>query len=563
MTGPFGASLQACFLLRLFAGLHTHSIIYRRIIGTQSGQPNLWTMLNLSVILADSATRFPTKTAFIFGDTALTYTQVNNAANRVANGLIASGIRPGDKVALTCPNVPYFPVIYFGILKAGAVVVPLSILLKTDEITYHLTDSEAKAYFCYTGTPDISMGSMGHAAFTNVPGCDHFFMIMPSPELPSSVAGTATLGSLIAAQSPVFETYPTGAEDTCVIIYTSGTTGRPKGAELTHSNLLLNTILSGNLVDSQPDDIGLIVLPLFHIFAMTTLMLAFVYRGGTSVLLPRFDAEAVFGLMQKHGVTVFAGVPTMYWGLVNYTDSKFDYDTIAKTLRYCTSGGASLPVKVLEEFEARFGVPIYEGYGMSEGSPVVTFNHPSIGRKTGSVGTPVWGIEVKLVDPQGNEVPAGEKGELLYRGHNVMKGYYKKPDATAETIQNGWLHSGDIAIKDEDGFFYIVDRTKDMIIRGGLNVYPREVEEVMIQHEAVSLVAVIGIPHQEMGEEIKACVVLKDGHAVSGPALIAWTRDRLAGYKYPRHVEFMPALPMSATGKILKKELRTQVVPTV
>jgi long-chain acyl-CoA synthetase len=478
------------------------------------------------------------KPAFTFMDTVLPYAQINGAANMVANGLKARGIQAGDKVALSCPNLPYFPIIYFGILKTGAVVVPLSVLLKKDEIEYHLRDSDAKAYFCFCGTPDLPMGEMGYAGFQEVQACTDFFTIMPKSEMPSSIESTATLGSFMAGQSPVFETYRSNAEDTAVIVYTSGTTGRPKGAELTHSNLLMNAILVSDLRKTEADDVALIVLPLFHIFAMTCSMNAGIYKGGSSILCPRFDAETVFGLMQKHKVTVFSGVPTMYWGLVNYTDPKFDYASIAKTLKVCTSGGAALPVQVLENFEKRFNVPILEGFGMSEGSPVVTFNHLDIGRKPGSIGTPVWGVEVKLVDIEGVEVPVGEKGELLYRGHNVMKGYYKKPEATAETIKDGWLCSGDIAVKDEDGFYYIVDRTKDMIIRGGLNVYPREVEEVMIKHEAVSLVAVIGIPHEEMGEEVKAFVVLKEGFTSTDSELIEWTRERIAGYKYPRHVEF-------------------------
>ena len=513
-------------------------------------------MLNLSVILEDSAKRYPMKPAFTFMDTALSYAQINGAANMVANGLKARGIKAGDKVALSCPNLPYFPIIYFGIIKTGAVVVPLSVLLKKDEIEYHLRDSDAKAYFCFCGTPDLPMGEMGYAGFKEVEACTDFFMIMPKAEMPSSIEGTATLGSFMAGQSPVFETYQSNAEDTAVIVYTSGTTGRPKGAELTHSNLLMNAILVSDLGKSDAEDISLIVLPLFHIFAMTCLMNAGIYKGGSAILCPRFDAETVFGLMQKHKVTIFSGVPTMYWGLVNYTDPKFDYESIAKNLKVCTSGGAALPVQVLEDFEKRFNVPILEGFGMSEGSPVVTFNHLNIGRKPGSIGTPVWGVDVKLVDTEGVEVPVGEKGELLYKGHNVMKGYYKKPEATAEAIKDGWLYSGDIAVKDADGFYYIVDRTKDMIIRGGLNVYPREVEEVMIKHEAVSLVAVIGIPHEEMGEEVKAFVVLKEGFTSTDSELIEWTRERIAGYKYPRHVEFLTALPMSATGKILKKELR-------
>jgi long-chain acyl-CoA synthetase len=515
-------------------------------------------MLNLAVILEDSAKRYPSKAAFTFADTTLSYSQTNAAANMVANGLKSKGIKAGDKVALSCFNLPYFPIIYFGILKAGAVVVPLSVLLKHDEIEYHLKDSQAKAYFCFSGSPELPMGEMGFKGFQKVTSCKHFFMIMPKNEMPSPIASTQTLGSLMAGQSPVFEMHQTKAEDTCVIIYTSGTTGRPKGAELTHSNLLLNAIVSSELMSSEPTDTQLIVLPLFHIFAMTVLMNAGLYKGVSSILLPRFDAETVFSLMHQHKVTLFAGVPTMYWGLVNYTDPKFDYDSIAKTLKVCASGGASLPVKVLEDFEKRFNVPIIEGYGMSEGSPVVTFNQLKVGRKPGSIGTPVWGVEVKLVDTEGVEVPIGEKGELLYRGHNVMKGYYKKPEANASTLKDGWLCSGDIAVKDADGFYYIVDRTKDMIIRGGLNVYPREVEEVMIKHEAVSLVAVIGIPDEEMGEEVKGFVVLKEGKSVSEKDLVAWTKDHIASYKYPRSIEFLNALPMSATGKILKKELRVK-----
>lgn len=514
-------------------------------------------MLNLSLILEDSARRYPTKDAFVFGETRLNFAQINGAANQIANGLRSIGIGQGDKVALSCLNLPYFPMIYFGILKTGATVVPLSVLLKKDEVQYHLTDSEAKAYFCFVGTPELKMGEEGFAGFQNAPDCEHFFMITPKPTDPSPIEGTKTMGSLMAGQAPTFESAQTSAEDTAVIIYTSGTTGRPKGAELTHSNLILNAGLCLNLMEFKTDDKAIIVLPLFHIFAMTCLMNAGIYRGFTSILIPRFDADVIMNTMQTEDITVFAGVPTMYWGLLNADTSKYDMDKICGNLRICVSGGAALPVEVLKGFEKKFqNVPILEGYGMSEGSPVVTFNHLDKERKPGSIGLPVWGVEVKLVDDEGNEVPTGEKGELLYRGHNVMKGYYKKSEANAKTLAGGWLHSGDVAIKDEDGYYFIVDRTKDMIIRGGLNVYPREVEEVMIQHEAVSLVAVIGVKDGKMGEEIKACVVLKEGAFISETDLMAWTKERIAAYKYPRLVEFLDALPMSATGKILKKELR-------
>jgi len=473
-------------------------------------------MLNLSVLLEGSATQLPNAPAFTFGDTTLTYAQVNGAANQVANGLISKGIKPGDKVALSCLNLPYFPIIYYGILKAGASVVPLSVLLKQDEIAYHLADSEAKAYFCFLGTPDLPMLQMGHAGFQETDGCEMLFAITAQPTDPSPIEGIPTLGSLMAGQSPSLEATMTGADDTAVIIYTSGTTGRPKGAELSHSNLFCNAVISADLFSCSSEDRLLCVLPLFHIFAMTCLMNAGVYRGAHIVLLPRFDAADVFGLMQ----------------------------------------GASLPIAVLEDFEKRFNVPILEGYGMSEGSPIVTFNRTDIPRKAGSIGKPVWGVSVKIVDDEGNEVPTGERGELIYKGHNVTKGYFNKPEANAKTIKNGWLHSGDVAIKDEDGYYYIVDRTKDMIIRGGLNVYPREVEEVMIKHDAVSLVAVIGVPDDKMGEEIKAFVVLNEGASADPNDLKEYTKGNLAAYKYPRIVEIVDSLPMSATGKILKKELR-------
>ncbi len=513
-------------------------------------------MLNLSSLLETSSRDYPGKAAFIFGGADLSYADLNAAANQVANALTASGIGAGDKIALTCPNLPYFPIIFFGILKAGAVVVPLSLLLKQDEIAYHLADSDAKAYFCFAGSDDLPIGKMGHAAFSETAGCEHFFIITPTPETASPFDGIATFAELTSKQSPTFEPFQFGADDTCLIIYTSGTTGKPKGAELTHSNLLLNAMVCSDFLETTPADTQLIVLPLFHVFALTVLMLAGVYRGTSNVLVPRFDPAAVLAAMREHGVTLFAGVPTMYWGLLNCAGDDFDYAAISKNLRIAVSGGASLPLTVLEDFERRFGVAIYEGYGMSEGSPVVTFNQKAFGRKPGSVGTAIWGVEVKIVDTDGNELPTGEKGELLYRGHNVMKGYHNRPDATAETVRNGWLHSGDIAVKDDDGFFFIVDRTKDLIIRGGMNVYPREVEEAMIKHVAVSLVAVIGIPDEEMGEEIKAVVVLNKENAITESGLIEWTKERIAAYKCPKGIEFVSALPMSATGKILKKELR-------
>ncbi|WP_298487689.1 long-chain fatty acid--CoA ligase [uncultured Maribacter sp.] len=512
-------------------------------------------MLNVSVILEDSAKRHSSKEAFINNDFHLSFLDLNNAANKIANGLKRVGIKKGDKVALSCINTPQFPMVYFGILKAGAIVVPLSILLKREEVAYHLTDSDAKLYFCFEGVPGLPMLEEGYAGFKAAPDCEHFYKISAKENKDSS-KDLNTLNSLMKKESSVFETVETISNDTAVIIYTSGTTGKPKGAELTHSNLLLNAILSADIANTQPEDTLLIVLPLFHIFAMTLLMNSGIYRGAKSILLPRFDPETTLKMMEKHKVSIFAGVPTMYWGLLNHKDKNLNINAIANNLKICISGGAALPVKVLENFETKYKVKILEGFGMSEGSPVVTFNHKENIRKPGSVGTAAWGIDVKVVDDNGNELPVGEKGELVYKGHNVMKGYYKRPEVNAKVLKNGWLHSGDVAIKDEDGFFFIVDRTKDMIIRGGLNVYPREIEETMMQHESISMVAVIGIKHEKFGEEIQACVVLKEGKTITENELIDWTKKRIAAYKYPRVIKFMDSLPTSATGKILKKELK-------
>ena len=513
-------------------------------------------MLNVTSFLDDSAVKYADKPAFTFNDKTLSFSQIYTAANQIANGLKASGLKKGDKIALSCLNLPYFPMIYFGILKMGAVVVPLSVLLKEDEILFHLENSESKAYFCFEGTPDLPMGKMGYAAYKKAQKCQQFYHIMANPASPSAFDGEKTLASLMHQMPTSFDSLETSAEDTAIIVYTSGTTGQPKGAELTHSNLVMNAMVCQEFIQIRPDDVQLVVLPLFHIFAMTVQMNMGIYKGTHSILLPRFDANDAYALMVKHKVSVFAGVPTMYWGLINNMDKSADISKITDNLRLAVSGGAALPLAVLNDFKQKFGIKILEGYGMSEGSPVVTFNQPDVGFKAGSIGTPIWGVQVKLTDDKGNQVPQGEKGELWYKGHNVMKGYYNRPEANAQTITNGWLHSGDVAIKDEDGFYFIVDRTKDMIIRGGLNVYPRQVEEVMIQHEAVSLVAVIGIPDEQMGEEIKAFVVLKEGKDVSAEDLQAFTKERIASYKYPREIEFLDALPMSATGKILKKELR-------
>lgn len=516
-------------------------------------------MLSLAVLLEHAARRRPERTAVVLGEHRLSYAEIDAAANQVAAGLAELGVEPGDKVALTCPNLPYFPIVYYGILKAGAVVVPLNVLFKRREVAYHLEDSDAKAYLCFEGTSELPMGEEGRAGFESVEGCESFVVITADPAGESPIEGVRTLGALMAGREPEFRTVPTAAEDSAVILYTSGTTGRPKGAELTHSNMVLNALSNRDMIRASHEDVGLAVLPLFHSFGQTCVMNAGFCAGMTVVLLPRFEPGAVFRAMETERVTVFAGVPTMYWGLLNAPEAdEYDLDQIEKTLRIAVSGGASLPVRVLEDFERRFKVPILEGYGLSETSPVASFNQLDQERKPGSIGTPIWGVEMAVVDENDEPVPPGERGEIVIRGHNVMRGYYRRPEANAEVMRNGWFHSGDVGTMDEDGYFYVVDRTKDMLLRGGFNVYPREVEEVLMSHEEISLAAVIGVPHDKLGEEVKAFVVLKGGSELSGEEIVAWSKENIAAYKYPRIVEIRDDLPMTATGKILKKELRAE-----
>ncbi|WP_028474666.1 long-chain-fatty-acid--CoA ligase [Nocardioides alkalitolerans] len=518
-------------------------------------------MTNLSSFLEGSAERYPTRDAIVLGDTRLNYAQVNGAANQVANLLVESGIGPGDKVALTCPNLPYFSIVYYGILKAGATVVPLNVLLKSREIAYHLADSEAKAYFCFQGTPELPMAAEGHQGFEQTDGCETFFVITADPAAESPIEGTTTLGQGLAGKAPTFESHAADDDDTAVILYTSGTTGQPKGAELRHSNMISNALVSDRLfgANAENPDTYLCVLPLFHSFGQTVIQNGAFAFGGTVVMLPRFEAGPALGLMLKEGVTFFGGVPTMYWGLLGALDDSVDVATIAKNLRASVAGGSALPVEVHKSFKERFGVTILEGYGLSETSPVASFSVYGEEPRVGSIGVPIPEVEMKLIDGDWNEVDRSENpdavGEIAIKGPNVMKGYFNRPDATADAIRDGWFRSGDLARKDEDGFYYIVDRAKDMIIRGGFNVYPREIEEVLLSHPDVSLAAVIGVPNESHGEEIKAYVILEKGASVTSEELVAWGKEQFAAYKYPRVVEIVPTLPMTATGKILKREL--------
>jgi len=518
-------------------------------------------MLNLVSTFEHSAKEFPDKKAIIFQDKNFTFSQVSAMVSKVANSLKKIGIKKGDKVALSCLNLPYFPMVYYGILKAGAVVVPLNVLLKGREIAYHLKDSEASAYFCFQGTPELPMAQEGFAGFEQTDTCEHFFVITADPAAASPIEGTQTFGQLISEASPVCDIELTSPEDTAVILYTSGTTGFPKGAELSHSNMVMNAISTRYLLQSTPDDIHAVVLPLFHSFGQTCQMNAGFSAGNTMVMIPKFTPEAVLSAIQNDGASVFAGVPTMYWALLNYEDKEGQFDTkkIADTLRIGFSGASSLPLEIIKGIDEKYNIPILEGYGLSETCPVATFNHLNRERKPGSIGTPIWGVEVEIFDEDNKAVGPDEIGELVIRGHNVMKGYYNKPEATAEAfVGTTWFHTGDLGKKDEDGYFYIVDRVKDMVIRGGYNVYPREIEEVLLTHPDVSLVSVLGVPHDRHGEEIAAYIVLNQGASITEEAIIEWSKEQMAAYKYPRIIHFREGLPMTATGKILKKDLRAE-----
>lgn len=517
-------------------------------------------MLNLATLLEDSARKYPARNAVILNDTKLTYGQLNAMSNMIASGLVKAGIEPGDKVALGCPNLPFFPIVYYGILKAGATVVPLNVLLRPREIAYHLDDSDAKAYFCFEGTADLPMGQMGHAGFQEAERCETMVVMTADPAAASPIEGVPTMGQFMHGNAPTFDTINTSPSDTAVILYTSGTTGRPKGAELSHSNMVMNAFVAANLFGLEDGQTHLITLPLFHSFGQTCQMNAGLYTGSTLSLLPRFDPAAALGIMQRDNVNVFCGVPTMYWAMLNLpgAEDKFDLEKIAENLILCGSGGSAMPVEVMKDFEEKFKVPILEGYGLSETSPVATFSPLDGIRKPGSVGIPIWGVEIRIVNEMDEDVPQGELGEILIKGHNIMKGYYGRPEATAETMRGGWFHSGDIGRFDEDGYVYIVDRVKDMIIRGGYNVYPRELEEVLMEHPAVSLAAVIGVPDDQYGEEVKAYIIPRADATATADEIKAWCKENMAPYKYPRMIVLRDELPMTATGKILKRELRDE-----
>jgi long-chain acyl-CoA synthetase len=501
------------------------------------------TALSLASVLAEAARRYPEATAVVDGDLRVSYAELWAQARGYAGGLAELGIAPGDTVALLSPNVVDFPRAYYGALAAGAVVVPVHLLLTAPEAAYVLRDSRADLLVCHTSL--LTTGTEAARAAG-----------VPLVSVGGDRTGVDRLEDAAARTGPV-PTFATRApQDTAVVFYTSGTTGEPKGALLTHLNLVMNAMVNVfDTNDARPGDVVLGCLPLFHTFGQTVAMNGTFRIGGTLVLLARFSGEAAIEAMLREGVTVFHGVPTMYVALLAAAAGR---DRLPK-LRLCVSGGASLPVAVLERFNETFGATVFEGYGLSETSPTATSNQPHFGVRPGTIGHPVWGVEVEAaraeVEDRIELLPAGELGELVIRGHNVFAGYLGRPEATAAAIVDGWFRTGDLGRKDADGFITIVDRKKDLIIRGGYNVYPREVEEVLARHPAVAQVAVVGVPDPVYGEEICA-VVVPSQPGCSEVDLVAWCRERLAGHKYPRRVRFLDELPLGPSHKVLKRELR-------
>jgi long-chain acyl-CoA synthetase len=489
---------------------------------------------NIAVWVADRALSDPHLPAVKQGDTIISYAALDGAASRLATLLADRGVGRGDRVALIMPNVAYFPIAYYAILRLGAVVVPMNPLLKAGEIAFAWGDAGAKVAVVF---PLFAEEAAKAAATTGTE------VIVTVPQEFEHTLTVTEPTEAVAAVDP---------SDTAVILYTSGTTGQPKGAELSHANLRSNaTTCVETLMPNGPGDVLFGGLPLFHSFGQTCGLNAAMAGGACLALLPKFDGEQALRIVHEDRVTIFLGVPTMYVALLGVKEpQRFDTSSI----KVGASGGASLPVEVLRGIERTFGFQLLEGYGLSETSPVASFNHPDRPTKPGSIGTPIRGVEFALVDDAGREVDEGVIGEIVIRGENVMKGYWNRPDATAEAMRGGWFHSGDLATRDADGFYFIVDRVKDMIIRNGFNVYPREVEEVLYTHPAVAEAAVFGIPDPAHGEEVAALVTLKDGATATPEELRDFVADKIAAYKYPRVVR-LGALPKGPTGKILKREI--------
>jgi len=500
--------------------------------------------------LRNTAARFPDQIAYQYASIQTTYEQLDRQVERIAAYLQAQGATADEGIALILPNSDAFVTLYHGALRLGMYCVPLNPLYTPQELLYMLVDSGVK----WIAAPR-QFAALAPMVQAQLAGVQMIAVGDGEDALPPGVVSYTELAAF--TERPLVPTQHS-VEDTAVILYTSGTTGKPKGAMLSHRNLSSNATLIGDFFNYSPEDRIVAVLPMFHVFCLSVCLNAAIFRGAELMIFPRFSPMEVFREVATSRATVFVGVPTMYNFLMQAARQDPAHSEELRSLRLCLSGGAALPVALLEGFEKLFQLEILEGYGLSEASPVTSFV-PADGRarKVGSIGVPITGVEQKIFDEADRELPPGEVGELVVRGPNVMKGYWQRPDDTALALRGGWLRTGDLARTDEDGYFYIVDRKKDMIIVGGFNVYPREVEEALFSHPDIVEAAVVGIPDDQYGEAVVACVVAREGLEVS--MIYAFCEQRLAKYKRPVRIELMPELPKNQTGKVLRRELRERL----
>ncbi len=503
-------------------------------------------MVTLIEMLEESARRYSNRVALIFERRRVSYRKLTEAVSRLATGLIKLGIKPGEKIGILLSNSPEYVISYFGGLKAGAVIAPLNTFLKTEELRYILADSGVK--FLITSSDFLEMMNQLRIRVKSLEK-----IIIVDKKISGTISFEELLASLPLKSGPVLL-----PEEVALLLYTSGTTGHPKGVMLTHQNLLSNTLSCARAIRISKRDNFICLLPMFHSFTFTVCILVPLSAGGrvTIVASVRPFKKVIKNILINR-VTVLVGIPALYNLLVNFNLPRlFFLFRFLNPLHFCISGAASLPVEVLARFEKKFRLPLLEGYGLTEASPVVSFNPLKGIRKPGSVGLPLPEIEVKVVDKTGKKLLAGEVGELLVKGANVMKGYYNQPEETGGVLREGWLATGDLAKIDQDGYIYIVERKKDMVNVRGLNVYPREVEEILYHHPAVAEAAVIGIKDEEKGEVPIAYIALKEGEKIAEKELLSFCRERIVSYKVPRRIIFKTSLPKTITGKILKKELK-------
>jgi long-chain acyl-CoA synthetase len=499
--------------------------------------------MNIFSALERSKNRYPEKEAIVFGSDRITYAQLYEQAYRLSSALKEiANLHKGERVALFLPNRPEFVISYYAVVGLGAIAVSLNVMLKRDEVKFILNDSEAKILVTSSRlldqVPDVN----------ETPSLKKILCIDAAER--AGIIGIDGLLPLAAASGPAAEV---AQDEGAAILYTSGTTGKPKGALLSHGNLRSNVAATVLHTQMSSSDRLICYLPLFHCFGQNFIMNASVNCGATLVLHERFQPDEILDSLKSNRVSVFFGVPPVYLRLL----AAPNIEQYFRQVRYCFTAAAPMPVTVARQWREQVGQIIYEGYGLTETSPFASYNHDVCYRE-GSVGTPIENVEMKVVDPEGHALPPDEQGEIAIKGPNVMLGYFRRPEETAEVIRDGWFLTGDIGKVDSDGYFYLVDRAKDMINLSGFKVWPREVEEVLLQHPSLSEVGVVGIADPASGEAVKAFVVLKQGQSISEQEVIDYARVRMAVYKAPRFVEFIDALPRNPAGKVLKRELRAR-----